>query len=184
MEYEKIKQAYEEVLSVLNKYKDIINVDHKRIKHTSENHLFGVELKEKYGFNLDPKRIESLDWHKFNDYISIGFFGEARGRKISWSDNEKQPEQETLLNISFSTGPFIFGNDYPNEVFERFWQELKSYSPDYTDTANHCLYFKLNNGGKIFNEFDGILKKYYEINKAEFNQRKIKKLQDELSKLL
>jgi len=74
----------------------------------------------------------------------VGWWGEKYGRHISWSDDGKQPEDELLLVISFPTGAYIFGDDYPTEFFKEFFQELKTYNPKYTDTTNKTLYFQFH----------------------------------------
>ena len=176
-------KAYEEIFEVINKYRDLVIFDYNDLEQKSKYHLFGIELKEKYGLNIEPRDIRSLDWNRFGDYLSIGLFGEKYRRTISWSDDGKQPEDETMIYLSFSTGAYIFGDDYPTELFQKFWKELKTYNPKYSDTTNKNLYFSLENGAKLFNEFKDILKKYYEINKTDAKERKIKKLQAELEKL-
>ena len=187
MNYEKTKKAYIEILETINKYKDVVLYDYNALQSRSNNHLFGLELKEKYGLEIKPEDIMSLDWNKFGDYLSIGLFGEKYRRTISWSDDGNQPEDELLLELSFPTGSYIFGNfsndDYPTKFFQEFFQELKTYNPKYVDTVNKNLYFSMVNAGKIFNEFPKILKKYYELNNEDAKKRKIKKLQEELEKL-
>jgi len=181
------KKAYKEIFEVINKYKDIIVFDYNELLSRSKQHLFGLELKEKYGLNVEPRDIRSLDWNRFGDYLSIGQFGEKYRRTISWSDDGKQPEDEMMIHLSFYTGAYIFGNyfddDYPTQFFQEFWNELKTYNPKYIDTTNKNLYFSLESGAKLFNEFKGILNKYYELNKENAKKRKIEKLQKELEKL-
>ena len=188
MNYENTKKAYEEIFSVIVKYRDIVVLDFNELESQSKRHLFGIELKEKYGLNVEPRDIRSLDWNKFGEYLSIGLFGEKYRRTISWSDDGKQPEDELMVHLSFSTGAYMFGNcsgedDYPKQFFQDFWQELKTYDPKYSDTVNKNLYFSIENGAKIFNEFPTILKKYYELNKIDAKERKIKKLKADLDKL-
>ena len=183
MTYKETKKAYEEIIDVISKYKDLVNFDYNDLERKSKYHLFGIELKEQYGLNIEPKDIYSLDWNKFGEYMSIGLFGEKYRRTISWSDDGKQPEDELLLQLSFSTGAYIFGEDYPQEFFQRFFKELKSYNPKYSDTNNKNLYFTLDSAKTIFNEFPEILKKYRQENKEDFKRRQIEKLQKELDKL-
>jgi hypothetical protein len=45
------------------------------------------------------------------------------------------------------------------------------------------MYFKLENAKEIFNQYDSILKKYYDLNKEDFKQREILKLQRQLETL-
>ena len=56
----KVEQAYLEILSLLRKYNDICNFDVDSFETKSKHHLFGLELKEKYGLNIDPTRINSF----------------------------------------------------------------------------------------------------------------------------
>jgi hypothetical protein len=180
---EKTKKAYDEILAVLNKYRDIIVFDIRDLDSRSKQHLFGLELKEKYGLNIDPSDVRSLDWYRKGEYLSIGWWGEKYSRTISWEDNGKQPKDELLLQISFSTGAYIFGDDYPTEFFKKFFLELKGYNPKYCDTVNKSLYFSMNNAAKVFNDFSDILKKYREQNSIDAKKRKIKKIKEELEKL-
>ena len=177
-----IKKAYKEILDVINKHRDIVVYDYEELDNISKKHLFGIELKEKYGIDTNVRNV-SLDYNRFGEYRAIGWWGKKYRRTISWSDDGKQPVDELLLSLGFSTGAYIFGDDYPQELFQKFWQELKSYNPKYIDTSNSSLYFSMKNASKIFNEFNTILDKYHEINKKDMKERKIKKLQGELEEL-
>ena len=176
------EKAYKEILKALNKYKSEIVFDVYNLETKAKNHLFGVELVEKYGFKLDPKNIYSTSYQKLKENVHVGFWN-GETSKISWSDDGKQPNKETLLCISYPTGAYIFGGDYPTEFFQKFFLELKTYKPKYTDTANKSLYFSLDNAGEIYNAYDSIIKRYYEENKEDLKQRNIKKMKDELAKL-
>ena len=176
------EKAYKEILKVLNKYKSEIVFDVDDLETKAKHHLFGVELVEKYGFKLNPKTIRSTDWQELKENVTIGFW-DGKNRKVPWSCDGRQPNKETLLRISYPTGAYIFGDDYPTKLFQRFFMELKTYNPKYIDSANKSLYFSLDNAGKIYNAYDSIIKRYYEENKEDSKQRKIKKIKDELAKL-
>lgn len=177
------KDGYSKVLKLMNKYKDVCNFNIGEIRYNSEIHLFQIELKEKYGLDINPNYIRSLDWNQLGEYCSIAKYGGKYNRTISWPDDGRQPKDELLLEIGFSTGPYIFGQDYPKEFFQQFFNELKSYNPKYVDTANKCLYFSRDNASIIYNNFKNILQKYYDLNKEDVKQRKINKLKEELEKL-
>lgn len=179
----KVKKAYDEILQVLNKYRDICVFNVAELESKAKLHLYGLELKEVYGLDVEPKDIRSFDWENFGDYRRIGLWGEKYRRTISWSVDGRQPEDEVLLQISFSTGAYIFGEDYPAEVFDSFWAELKTFKPDYTDDVNRGLYWKLSNAKEIFNSFNSIFRKYCEINRTDSKRRKMEKLKKELSEL-
>lgn len=181
--YNKTKEAYDEIREVMVKHRDTVLCDTGSLDEKASKHLFGIELQEKYGFDIKLDEVCSTDYFNLRGYMRIGLFGEKTRRTISWSDDGKQPENEYLLNISFPTGAYIFGDDYPTELFQQFFLELKSYNPKYSDTTNKNLYFTLESGSKVFNEFRTIINKYFEINKTDSRERKIKKLQGELEKL-
>jgi hypothetical protein len=183
MNYEESKKMYSEILSILDKYSDNCIYDIRELKQKSECHLFGLKLKEVYGLGIDPKRINSIEYIRFGEYMSIGMWGEKYRRTISWSDDDRQPKDELLLCIGFSTGAYIFGQDYPTDLFQKFFNELKTYKPKYTDTSNKNLFYSMDNAKEIFNSFNDILKKYHDLNKDDFKQRKIKELGKQLEYL-
>lgn len=180
---EKVKKAYDEILKVLHKHRKVCVFDVSDLERKAKIHLFGLELKEVYGLNVDPKQVNSIDWIRFGDYRAIGLWGEKHRRTISWSVDGRQPEDEMLLKIYFPTGAYIFGEDYAVNFFQKFWLELKSFKPDYIDEANHSLYWRLDNAKGVFNLFDETLKKYYELNREDAKQRRIEKMKKELEQL-
>lgn len=182
-----MEKAYKEIFKVLNKYKDDVVFDIDDLKRKSEYHLFGLKLRNEYGLDINPKKVNNLNWFKIDEFwigdLSIGLWGEKYGRTISWSDDGRQPDDEYLFKIGFSTGAFIFGKDYPTELFNKFFVELSSYKPKYIDTVNHCLYWSLDTAKDIFNNYDNILKKYLELNKEDAKLRKKKELEKQLAEL-
>src|SRR3990167_358806 len=186
---ETTKKMYAEIMKTLNKYKSTCVFDIEELERKAKVHIYGIELKEKYGLNIEPKQVGSLDHNKFGEWKTICWFGEKYRRTISWSVDGRQPEDELLFTFHFPTGAYIFGyggmfdKDYPTEFFQKFWLELKTYKPDYIDEANHCLYWKLENAKEMFNSFDDVLKKYYELNREDVKQRRIEKMKADLAKL-
>ena len=179
---EKVKKAYDEILKVLHKNREICVFDVNDLERKAKIHLFGLELKEVYGLNIDPKQVNSIDYQSFGEK-KIGLFGEKYRRTISWSVDGRQPEDEYLFTVSFPTGAYIFGEDYATDFFQKFWLELKEFKPDYIDEVNHCLYWKLENAKDAFNNYDATLKKYYELNKEDVKRRRIEKMKKELEQL-
>ena len=179
----KSEEAYKEIMKVLKKHEDIIVFDVDGLEEKSKLHLYGIELKEKYGFNLDPKDIYSIGWQEFGSYLTIGSWGEKYKRTISYPDDGSQPKNKQLLQISFPTGAYIFGDDYPKELFKEFFGELKTYKPDFLDTINRSLYFSLKNGSDVFNDFNSILQRYNDVNKVDRRKRDIKKMKSEIKRL-
>lgn len=175
--------AYEEILSILKKHKDVIVFDVEGLERKANIHLWGLKLKHVFGLNIKPEMVESLDWVRLGEFTTIGLWGEKHNRKISWSVDGRQPQDEQLLQISFPTGAYIFGEDYAVDFFQRFWLELKEFNPDYADEANHCLYWKVENAKDVFNTFHELINKYRELNKEDVKLRRIEKLKKELNQL-
>lgn len=186
---EETKKMYSEIMGVLKKYKGVCVFDVDELERKSKIHIYGAELKEKYGLNIKPEDVTSIDYNSFGEYKKIGWFGEKYRRTISWSVDGGQPDDELLFTVRFSTGAYMFGyggtfdKEYPTEFFQKFWLELKSYKPDYVDEANHCLYWKIENAKEAFNSFDDVLRKYNKLNQEDMKQRQIKKMEEELAKL-
>lgn len=178
-----MKTTYKKILTLLKEHKGEIVFDIDRLQRQADNHLFGIELKETYGLNIDPKKIDSTEAIRFEPYGYLCIFGEKYNRTISWPDVKGQPQNEYLLMYSFPTGAYIFDEDYPKELFSNFWDELKTYNPKYIDTMNHCIYFSLENARFIFNDFKAILDRYHHLNKEDKKLRQIAKMKEDLAKL-
>lgn len=182
MKLQETKKAYDSLLKIARKNKDLLNYDLEDLELKAKNHLFGLELKEVHGLEVNEKRIDNIRYKELKNNVHLTFI-DGINSTISWSDNGEQPNGEYLIKFSYPTGAYIFGGDYPTDFFQKFFLELKTYNPDYIDSANHSLYFKLSNAKEIFNDYDSILKKYYELNKEDIKQRKIIDMQKELDKL-
>jgi len=183
------KKMYSEIMKTLKKYKGLCVFDIDELERKAKVHIYGIELKERYGLNIKPENINTIDYNSFGEFKKVGWFGEKYRRTISWSVDGRQPEDELLFTVSFPTGAFIFGDggifnkDYPTEFFQKFWLELKTYKPDYIDEVNHGLYWKIENAKDAFNSFDDVLEKYNQLNNEDIKQRRIKKMKDDLAKL-
>jgi hypothetical protein len=151
------------------------------IKHA----LKVLHVEDKFGFEFANENIGS-DWFEVFDFcnnIHVGFYDGER-RFISCSDNGKQPKNEWLLKISFSTGAYFFSQKYPEKLFDRFFDELKAYEPKYIDTVNHALYFSPEKSSKIVNDYQSIVEKYRADVKAEVKEIEIKLARENLERLL
>jgi hypothetical protein len=186
---EETKKMYFEMMKALKKYKGLCVFDVDELERKSKIHIYGLELKEKYGLNIKPEKINAIDYNSFGEFKKVGWFGEKYRRTISWSVDGRQPNDELLFTVSFPTGAFIFGDgsmfnkDYPTDFFKKFWLELKTYKPDYIDEVNHGLYWKIENAKDAFNSFDDVLGKYHELNREDIKQRRIQKMKEDLAKL-
>lgn len=154
------------------------------IQNICEKQLLAEELNEMFGFDLSYNDIHSKDWIRISNYygdMSIGIWGVEHSRTIC--NIQEQPINERLFSICFPTGAYIFGEDYPKELFNRFYSELETYKPKYNDKINHCLHFDLDNGAKIYKEYKSILGKYQKEHNEGAKQRKIEELQKQIDRL-
>ena len=192
------KEAYTKVLKACEKYPDFDNKysfrDIRDMAISAKGHLMLIDWYEKYGLKISHDHNPAqYNFFKYGEYIVFNYFNDAQaekdsgngGKYISWPDDDRQPKNEWLLNISFPTGAYIFGQDYDyqQDLFQEFIKELKSYKPDYSDTVNKSFYWKLENAKGILENFNDILKKYHEKNRGEFDKRKAAKLRKELEQL-
>lgn len=184
MKYLDVKSAYDEVFALMEKHRELWNFEIAHLKIKADNQLLGLELKEVYGYQINENNITNANWTQLKEYLVIGKFGENNNRTIAWSDDGRQPEDdEYLVRVCFPSGAFIFGRDCPTTLFNEMFEEFKSYEPKYTDTHNHTLYFNIDNGSKVFNDYDSIMKKYHKRNREELKQRQIDTLKSQLFKL-
>lgn len=178
-------KAYQELYAVAEKYKEHLNY--------CLLESLGADLKEKelsVKFQL-PLVFAGNTWYKvegfYQDWVNVGLYGEETSRTISWPDNKKQPEDEWLYAICFSTGAYIFGdclqNNYPTETFNAFFTELKGFEPKYCDTRNHALYFTSSNAHKVHGQILPLFQKYKALVVDENNRKRVKELESELAKL-
>jgi hypothetical protein len=191
------KEAYTHLLDACENYPEFYDKygfdDIRKMQASAKSHLELIDWYEKYGLKLSHDyQPYSYNYFKINDYLKFNRFNdgakdkaEGSGKFISWSDDDKQPKNEWLFEISFSTGAYIFGQDYDGqkELFQKFFKELESYKPDYSDSHNHSLYWKLENAKSIFDNFNKILEKYRKLNSEDLKNREIKQLEKKLHSL-
>ena len=111
---------------------------------------------------------------------------------INWDENhcevfnsDTQPEPgRWLIKFKYPTGAYIFGNDYCYDLFQDFFEELKStFKYDFIDPINHTLYFYLENSKEIVDNYHEIFRKYKAKYKEYSVKAEMKKLQDRLKEL-
>lgn len=187
-----MKKTFQKIIDICENDTDTENTLGE-IRTKAKNRVIRFEWQEKYGIELSSDcRFAEYDYHRIDDYQMISYFKDGYdcqkngyGRSISWSVNGKQPVDEWIYGVCFSTGSYIFGDDYEGQkqLFQDFFEELRTYKPDYEDLVNHHLYWKVENAKDIMGKFKKILQKYYDKNKDELKSRKIAKLEAELGKL-
>lgn len=178
-------EKYNDILNVLNKHEDLLKINYNLdIRSNLKRLIKAQELALKFNIELGAHNFEANEtYSRLGEYISIGLYGETLKRTISWSDDGRQPNNEWLLQISFPTGAYIFGDDYPVNVFNDFFVELKSFNPKYSDSNNHNLYYDENNANLVYTKFKEIKEKYKKLAADEIKKIRIEKLEKELEKM-
>lgn len=180
-----IIKAYKKLQELIDSNKEIFDNDHnvKSIKDTIQR----LNLEDRFGMNLSDIGNMWYESYGSTGKTYVGYYGKDTAREISWSDDERQPENEWLYVVSFSTGPYIFGsyfNDvYPTKTFQAFFNELKAFGPKYSDTNNKTLYFTEEVSAKVHAALKPLYLKYKEQVDAEMKEKRKKELEAELAKL-
>lgn len=179
----KIKR-YESLLNALERHSDIINSDYDANdwQRTIENRLEILNMSK--DFDIDFKDVSHYNHINFQVNEDVRVLKWSENAIISWSDDDRQPEAgEYVYVISFPTGPYIFGQHYPQQLFREFFKELVSYNPKYKDTVNKCLYFTKENAKYIHEDFPTILKRYKDRVAEDYKHIRKEKLEAELREL-
>ena len=177
-------QAYKELQSVIEKYPEEFEHDYdlKTVIDTLER----LEISEKFGIPLSGTYGYYNVQGDYDNWTRV-YYMDGEVRKISWSDDGRQPEGEWLYCISFPSGAYTFGSaltsTYPIETFKAFWDELKSFDPKYCDTVNHSMYFSEENSKAVYEAFWSIFNKYKGKVQDELKEQRKKELEAELAKL-
>lgn len=172
--------AYKEILDTLEKHKATVQVG--RYIDEVKAAIKIIHIGDEFGITL-PIKPSVTDWFKICDYRIIGLFGESQRRTISWSDDGSQPDDEWLYCIRFSSGAYVFHNEYPTETFKEFFNELKAFGPMYSDTANNALYFTPDNAKQVHDAFPEIFERYRGIALEEAKRKRVAELEATLEKV-
>lgn len=179
----------------LNAYKALYETAKQHRELIEDNHFRSIEEKvqELHISSLFNMKLEEAGYYWYARHIgygqkaNVGLYSEEQRRQISWSDDDRQPENEWLCVISFPTGAYIFGDyfkdQYPKETFNAFFEELKSFGTKYCDSANHSLYYSTANAYVVCEAFPAIFKKYKDMCQQEYERQRVKELEEELAKL-
>ena len=183
--------AYKDLLKVVKKHSEAFDRESVTLAPLHVKSIVeALDVSERFGIPLQGiqsgthLRVKNV----YDDWTGLSLFGEKHGRTIGCSDNGKQPKDEWLLVISFPCGAYTFGGEgfdakYPKKTFDAFFAELKSYSPAYSDTANHRLYFASDVAKVVYENFYDIFNKYKSQVGEELKAQRKEKLLKELEQL-
>lgn len=181
---EKLK-AYQSLLKVALKNKEHIKT---YLVEDIQQELNTLEKSMEFGLELTPRGVHYYEVKGgYDNWTRVLFISKDADHPIGCSDDGKQPQDEWLYIMQFTTGAYIFGdyfNDcYPEETFEQFFSELKGFEPKYCDSVNKALYFTADKAKAAHEAFQPLFKKYKAMVKDEMERKRIKELEQELAKL-
>jgi len=184
--------AYKDLLKVVKKHAEAF--DQESITLTPElikSVVEAMEVSERFGIPLQGiqfgthLRVKNV----YDEWTGLSLFGEMHGRTIGCPDNGKQPKDEWLFKISFPCGAYTFGGEglwdksYPEETFDAFFAELKSYGAAFSDTMNNALYFREDNSKAVYEAFWDTFNKYKAKVGDELKKQRKQELEAELARL-
>lgn len=178
------KKAYENILKEIKKNKEKIDDQYyiNSVISGLENRIAVQEVCELFDIHDLPENF-SPQYIKIKENEVVIMYC-VKGREyLSWPDGQGQPEDEYVYKIGFPTGAYIFGDFYPEDLFKKFFLELKSYGPKFSDTTNRDLYFSPDNAKVIHEAYPAILKKYRDMAGDEYKKIRAEKLRKELEGL-
>lgn len=187
MKHTDLMNAYNEIIAVLNKHKNIIKLDIESIKKDANLHLFRFDIMHVYRLNVDLNNITNTEYNRIDNNQFIMTMGPKSGRTIAISKDKTQPDNELIYSLQFATGGYIFTDSltevYPKELWNNFWNELLTYQPDFIDEVNKNLYWKIENAERISHKYKDILKKYMDLKQDYVKNMEIIKLEKRLKEL-
>lgn len=143
------KEAYEEMLPVLKKYKDL-----PRVATT----IWEVERCLGECKRYEHWKINKPNWGY--DY-GCGLPCDAFLQECEYIDNQKLSSPTTYFVLYFSSEPYIFEDYYPKQLFDEFLAELiNQTNPKYVDSLHNKLYYTEDNASNAYEVVRKLYEKY------------------------
>lgn len=184
------KETLEQLLSILTSLEEKptkltsweFEVIHKAVAGLEDitNYYFWKEQ----GYDLVPYQSKDQTFFRVEcpGLYDIAYLNYWTTQKVP--NSVKQPENNRwIFRLSFSTGAYIFGDDYDSELFDDFFEELKKFNPDFVDNINESLYWYIENAKNIAPKVSALFKKYSVIHQERLKTAKIAEMEKELAKL-
>lgn len=137
---------------------------------------FGIDL-EYYGHRF--YRVSKLS----ADNVFVKWYGEESEQSISWPDDGMQPADEWLMTVKFPAGPYILGDGYPKDSFNKFFCELKDFGPKYADTVNKGFCFSSERAADVVAALPSLFEKYKKMAQLEVARKEEGEIKKKLAKI-
>ena len=194
MKREMIEKIYEIVENFDEKHEWTDEYDFlSRVKDNCKKFKKKYEILDKYDVDININKIltdENIELKSEYANIHIWRITGTKESRCYILNSEKQPNNELLMCYDHPTGPYMFGghswdgeNYYDDELFEQYFDELKTYGYSYIDELNHKIYFTIDNGMKLYKDYEKICEKYQKLFNERMKNNKINKLKEQLKEL-
>ena len=173
----KNKEAYKEMFSILKKYENLPNVDTALCR--IDECLQECKIYERW-------RINKPFWNYGYRYEMPWEMDISKATYIPNQNGERKclgkPTQ--FFTIRLTIGAYILGNDYPEQLFDKFFEELiEQTNPKYVDVPNNKLYYTEETASNAYEVVQVLYKKYKEKYASESKAREIEQLKERLAQL-
>lgn len=157
-----IKESYNEVFLLLNKHKDLLAFNIEDLEKKRDAHLFGIELKEKYGLNIDPKKVNSTSKVRILDY--------STNSSSEYITIKKDSKNVLFLHIEFYDKLCFNNQRITKHLFDKLLEDLKKLNPvsfySFGNSGRNVGFkWKIDNAKGVLIEFSKLLKKYFSLSK-------------------
>ena len=191
-------EDYNKIIDICNKYVEVWESywsDNpknymKNILTIANNQKKILERNKEYWLSIPCSVTINNSYFRIDSERSIMYYKNAQEEKnkwwwkyISWSDDGRQPKNEWLYVISFSTWWYFLNAWYAIDTFKKLFDEIKTFNPKYLDSNNNTLYFTLNDAWKIDKDFNKIVLKYKKEAEIEIKNKAIIQLEQQLKEL-
>lgn len=173
------KADYEEILSLLYKYKDLPRVaDMAEIIYSVLDRCNHYEM-----WGIDTPYWKG-DISLYPAALSLGAVSEIHNQPngVGYYKTITFNEPKNLMRIWFSSDDYVFGEDYPT-LLHNVYTELKTECPPLYEEYGNKLYYEPKDAKKAYDTCRRLLADYHSKYQEESKKRRVKELEKELAKL-
>lgn len=172
------KADYEEILSLLFKYKDLPRVEdmaeiiHSVLDRCNHYEMWGIDTPYWKG-----------DISLYPAALSLGAVSEIHNQPngVGYYKTITFNEPKNLMQIAFSFADYVFGEDNPT-LLHKVYTELKTECPPLYEDYDR-LYYEPKDAKKAYDTCRRLLADYHSKYQEESKKRRVKELEKELAKL-
>lgn len=175
---EQIEKAYDSVIRAVKRANGLVDIKVEELEYKKRIALLKHKLNV-LGFSVSYLNSDTYVDLSHNTF-RYNFFKAGDGKKISWSDDNRQPLNEELIVVTYPTGAYYLNKEYDTKTFNEFFNELKSFGYEYLDSANKSIYFSLEVGAEVYKNYEEILAKYKKLSLERTKEKRVEELKKQI----